>query len=139
MSPVEELNGDLSFNESNLHEKIAGVPGIVTKWADRFIKAKRRLATLETERSRLIKGRTNYYAGRKKNPDTDKFCPATLSPQEIRDTYIPGDDVVIEVTLRVATQKSQVLFFEHAVKQANAFQWTIKNYIEWQKYTQGAM
>ncbi len=139
MNPVDELNSDLSFNEHNLSEKIIEVPVIVTKWADRLIKAKRKLVTLESEKSKLVKGRTNYYSGRKKNPATDKFVPATLSAQEIRDVYIPGDETIIEASKKVAAQKSQVLFFEHAMKQANQLQWTIKNYIEWQKYTQGAM
>ena len=119
MSPVEELNVDLTFNETNLHEKIIQVPMIVTKWADRLIKAKRKLAKLEAEKYRLIKGRTSYYSGRKKHPETGKFCPYIPSSQEIRDTYIPGDTQIQPIVAQIATQKSQVEFYEHAMKQAN--------------------
>lgn len=133
-----ELKDDLTFNESNIHDKLSKLPVVTTKWSDRYIKCKNTLNKLEREKSEMTKIRTHWYSGRLKN-DEGKFCPYDLTPQEIRDVYIPGDDNILLIREKIDRKKLELQFLDYALKQCNQIHWTMKSWIDWQKYINGAI
>ena len=136
---IKELKEDLSFNETNLSDKLSNLPVITTKWTDRLIVCKVDINKMINFKYKVIKRSSKYYNGKSKHHESGKLCPFTLSEKEIREVWIPADNDVINIKEKIDQKQKEIDFLDHAVKQCNDVRWTIKSFIDWERYRNGAM
>jgi hypothetical protein len=87
----------------------------------------------------MIKDKWEYYTG-KSDPDVYKLKPFNLKilRQDV-DKYVNADEDVIKLKHKKEYLTTTVNYLEQIIRQINNRTFTIKNAIEWKKFTSGAI
>jgi hypothetical protein len=140
---LEELqeiaDKDLKINDSELDLESIKTPQIHNKYMKHLTKFKLMLSKAEAEYNIVKKQKWEYYTG--KAPATvyaEKPFNLKLLRQDL-DKYIDSDETVIQAKQKVDYLQTVVDFLDRTIKQISNRTFTIKNAIDWKKFTSGAI
>lgn len=137
---VTEWDKDSKIDETELGNESVKIPNIHNKYLKIFLAERVTLFKLKAERNRLKRKLLEYYLGEMGKEelaeiDRDQIYKKILKNEV--DVYIDSDDLMVEMTLKVAVQEEKVNYIESIIKSINNRGFQIKNAIDWAKFTMG--
>ena len=135
----EQADKDLKINDSELDLESIKTPQIHNKYMKHLAKFKLMLSRAESELHIVKRNKWEYYTG-KADPSIYQAKPFNLKilRQDV-DKYIDSDEEVIKAKQKVDYLNVVVDFLDRSIRQISNRTFTIKNAIDWRKFTSGAI
>ena len=135
----EQADKDLKINDSELDIESIKTPAIHNKYMKHLAKFKLMLSRAESELHIVKRTKWEYYTG-KADPSIYQAKPFNLKilRQDV-DKYIDSDEEVIKSKQKVDYLNVVVDFLDRSIRQISNRTFTIKNAIDWKKFTSGAI
>ena len=135
----EQADKDLKINDSELDLESIKTPQIHNKYMKHLAKFKLMLSRAESELHIVKRNKWEYYTG-KADPTVYAEKPFNLKilRQDV-DKYIDSDEEVIKAKQKVDYLNVVVDFLDRSIRQITNRTFTIKNAIDWKKFTSGAI
>ena len=135
----EQADKDLKINDSELDLESIKTPQLHNKYLKHLTKFKLMLSRAESELHIVKRGKWEYYTG-KADPSVYIEKPFNLKilRQDV-DKYIDSDEEVIRAKQKVDYLNTVVDFLDRSIRQITNRTFTIKNAIDWKKFTSGAL
>jgi hypothetical protein len=135
----EQADKDLKINDSELDLESIKTPQIHNKYMKHLAKFKLMLSRAESELHIVKRNKWEYYTG-KADPSIYQAKPFNLKilRQDV-DKYIDSDEEVIKAKQKVDYLNVVVDFLDRSIRQISNRTFTIKNAIDWKKFTSGAI
>ena len=140
LEEIQELvDKDLKINDSELDLESIKTPQIHNKYMKLLTKFKLMLSRNESEYHIVKKQKWEYYTG-KADPSVYAEKPFNLKilRQDV-DKYIDSDEDIIKLKQKSDYLNTVVDFLDRTVRQISNRTFTIKNAIDWKKFTSGAI
>ena len=140
LEEIQELvDKDLKINDSELDLESIKTPQIHNKYMKLLTKFKLMLSRNESEFHIIKKQKWEYYTG-KADPSVYAENPFNLKilRQDV-DKYIDSDEDIIKLKQKSDYLNTVVDFLDRTVRQISNRTFTIKNAIDWKKFTSGAI
>ncbi len=140
LEEIQELvDKDLKINDSELDLESIKTPQIHNKYMKLLTKFKLMLSRNESEFHIIKKQKWEYYTG-KADPSVYAEKPFNLKilRQDV-DKYIDSDEEIIKLKQKSDYLNTVVDFLDRTVRQISNRTFTIKNAIDWKKFTSGAI
>jgi|TARA_B100000959_G_scaffold247836_1_gene274376 hypothetical protein len=140
LEKLQELaDSDLKINDTELDLESLKTPQLHNKYLKHLSKFKLMLSRAETDLYKTKKSLWEYYTG-KADPEVYKQKPFQfkLLRQDV-DQYIQADDEYIRAKQKVDYLQATVDFLDRTIRQITNRTFTIKNAIDWRKFTSGAI
>ena len=140
LEEIQELvDKDLKINDSELDLESIKTPQIHNKYMKLLTKFKLMLSRNESEFHIIKKQKWEYYTG-KADPSVYAEKPFNLKilRQDV-DKYIDSDEDIIKLKQKSDYLNTVVDFLDRTVRQISNRTFTIKNAIDWKKFTSGAL
>jgi hypothetical protein len=140
---LEELQDiaekDLKINDIELDIESLKTPQLHNKYMKHLTKFKLMLTRAENDLKVAKRDKWEYYTG-KSNPDVYVQKPFDLKilKQDV-DKYIEADEDMQKISQKVKYLETIVDYLDRTVRQISNRTFTIKNAIEWKKFTSGAI
>ena len=122
---------DCKIDQNKIDRKAAEIPVIAAEYLRFLSKEKIKLKALDQQRVMVYRERYAYYGGY-----ADECYQYMLQKSEIK-IFLDGDEDLLEITARVEMQKAIVDYLTGVVDILNRMGFSIKNWIDYQKFTQG--
>ncbi len=140
LEEIQELvDKDLKINDSELDLESIKTPQIHNKYMKLLTKFKLMMSRNESELHIIKKQKWEYYTG-KADPSVYAEKPFNLKilRQDV-DKYIDSDEEIIKLKQKSDYLNTVVDFLDRTVRQISNRTFTIKNAIDWKKFTSGAI
>jgi hypothetical protein len=140
LEEIQELvDKDLKINDSELDLESIKTPQIHNKYMKLLTKFKLMMSRNESEFHIIKKQKWEYYTG-KADPSVYAEKPFNLKilRQDV-DKYIDSDEDIIKLKQKSDYLNTVVDFLDRTVRQISNRTFTIKNAIDWKKFTSGAI
>ena len=130
---------DLKINDTELDLESLKTPQIYNKYLKHYTKYKLLLTRAESDYSTLKREKWEYYTG-KADPKVYEEKPFDLKILKTDlDKYLDADIDLQKATQKVKYLETTVDFLERTLRQVSNRTYTIKNAIEWRRFTSGAI
>ncbi len=126
-----EVTKDLYIDETVLAKESLATPTKHNKYLKILLRERLKLKKLQGELYKVSLGRTNYYNG--SDPDPYEYV---LKDREVKE-YVRVDPTVVAIEAKVTLQQEMVNYLEEVCKMFTNRGFTIKNAIDFMKFTQG--
>ena len=135
----EQADKDLKINDSELDLESIKTPQLHNQYLKHLTKFKLMLSRAESELYIKKREKWEYYTG-KADPSVYIEKPFNLKilRQDV-DKYIDSDEEVIRAKQKVDYLNTVVDFLDRSIRQITNRTFTIKNAIDWRKFTSGAI
>ena len=135
----EQADKDLKINDTELDLESLKTPQLHNQYMKHLTKFKLLLTRAEDEYKILKRNKWEYYTG-KSDPDVYQLKPFNLKilKQDV-DKYIEADEEMQKATQKVKYLETVVDFLDRTIRQVSNRTFTIKNAIDWRKFTSGAI
>ena len=134
-----EADKDLKINDTELDLESLKTPQIYNKYLKHYTKYKLLLTRAESDYSTLKREKWEYYTG-KADPKVYEEKPFDLKILKTDlDKYLDADIDLQKATQKVKYLETTVDFLERTLRQVSNRTYTIKNAIEWRRFTSGAI
>ena len=135
----EQADKDLKINDTELDLESLKTPQLHNQYMKHLTKFKLLLTRAEDEYKILKKNKWEYYTG-KSDPAVYQLKPFNLKilKQDV-DKYIEADEEMQKATQKVKYLETVVDFLDRTIRQISNRTFTIKNAIDWRKFTSGAI
>lgn len=138
---IEELvaiaTEDLMVEKDKLDDKSIHLPIIQGKWLGFFYHESMVLKTLKLTHKKTYKDKWLYYTGKADSQAyIDNPLPLKILKQDAA-IFMESDDDLIALNMKSNLQQEKVAYVENILKSLNNMQWTIRNCIEFLKFTNG--
>ncbi len=135
----EQADKDLKINDSELDLESIKTPQLHNQYMKHLTKFKLMLSRAESELHIKKREKWEYYTG-KADPSVYIEKPFNLKilRQDV-DKYIDSDEEVIRAKQKVDYLNTVVDFLDRSIRQITNRTFTIKNAIDWKKFTSGAL
>ena len=140
LEKLQELaDSDLKLNDTELDLESLKTPQLHNKYLKHLSKFKLLLSRAEADLYKTRKSLWEYYTG-KADPEVYKQKPFQfkLLRQDV-DQYVHADDEYIRAKQKVDYLQTTVDFLDRTIRQITNRTFTIKNAIDWRKFTSGAI
>jgi hypothetical protein len=140
LEQLQELaDKDLKINDTELDLESLKTPQLHNKFMKHLTKFKLLLTRAEDEYRMLKRDKWEYYTG-KSDPAVYQLKPFNLKilKQDV-DKYIEADEEIQKATQKVKYLETVVDFLDRTIRQISNRTFTIKNAIDWRKFTSGAI
>tara|TARA_B100000035_G_scaffold274248_1_gene250538 strand:+ start:366 stop:794 length:429 start_codon:yes stop_codon:yes gene_type:complete len=135
----EQAEKDLKINDTELDLESLKTPQIYNKYLKHYTKYKLLLTRAESDYSTLKREKWEYYTG-KADPKVYEEKPFDLKILKTDlDKYLDADIDLQKATQKVKYLETTVDFLERTLRQVSNRTYTIKNAIEWRRFTSGAI
>ena len=140
---LEELQDladkDLKINDTELDLESLKTPQLHNKYMKHYTKFKLMLTRAETDYSQIKRQKWEYYTG-KADPAVYQEKPFNLKVlrQDV-DKYIKSDPEVNKLEQKVTYIQTTVNYLERTLKLISNRTFTIKNAVDWKKFTSGVI
>lgn len=136
----KEIEKDAVIDSIQLDNESLKIPSLHGKYLSFLTDEKRVLRMLKNKYDEIVREKWEYYTGKSdplvlKQKGIDQF-PHKILRQDL-DIYLNSDTDVQKIVLDVTNQTVKVEMLEGFIKEINSRQWTIRNAIEWRKFTNG--
>ena len=135
----EMADKDLAINETELDLESLKTPQIHNKYMKHYTKFKLMLTKAETDLAQLKRDKWEYYTGK---ADASVYAEKPFDLKILRtdvDKYIEADDDLIKAKQKVQYLYAVIDYLDKTIKQISNRTFTIKNAIDWRKFTSGAI
>ncbi len=140
LEKLQELaDKDLKINDTELDLESLKTPQLHNKYMKHLTKFKLLLTRAEDEFTKIKKDKWEQYTG-KADPAVYQLKPFNLKilKQDV-DKYIESDEEWIKANQKVKYLETVVDFLDRTIRQISNRTFTIKNAIDWRKFTSGAI
>jgi hypothetical protein len=131
---------DSNIDTARISEEAIKIPKLHHKYYKIFSQERLTLKKYETDFKKLHQLKFEYFLGTL-SQETLKENGWSPNPRSILKgdipLYIESDQDIINLTLKIGLQKEKVSVLESVIKNISERGYMIKNYIEWQKFTNG--
>jgi len=135
----EQVDKDLKINDTELDLESLKTPQLHNKYMKHYTKFKLMLTKAETDYSQLKRIKWEYYTG-KADPAVYQLKPFNLKILKADvQQYIESDEEWIKANQKVKYLETIVDFLDRTIRQISNRTFTIKNAIDWRKFTSGAI
>lgn len=137
---MAEWDKDCQIDETELGTESTNIPKLHNKYLKIFMTERMRLLKLKSEFKKTRRTLLEYYLGELDQEELaelgrDQFYKKLLKNEV--DLYIDSDDIITDITIRVAAQQEKVDYVESIIKGINTRGFQIKNAIEWNRFITG--
>ena len=135
----EQVDKDLKINDTELDLESLKTPQLHNKYMKHYTKFKLMLAKAETDYSQLKRTKWEYYTGK---ADASVYAKKPFNFKLLRqdvDQYIQSNEEYIKAKQKVDYLNATVDFLDRTIRQITNRTFTIKNAIDWRKFTSGAV
>ena len=141
LEEIQELwNKDREIDYTELGTESIRIPQIHDKYLKIYTDERIKLRGLEFELSKLVRAKTDWYAGRMSQEDLeergwDQFLGRLLK-NDISN-YIESDNDVIKIKQHIAILQEKNNYLDSIIKMLNNRGFQIKNALDWLKFSHG--
>lgn len=137
---MADWDKDCQIDETELGTESTNIPKLHNKYLKIFMTERMRLLKLKSEFKKTRRTLLEYYLGELDQEELaelgrDQFYKKLLKNEV--DLYIDSDDIITDITIRVAAQQEKVDYVESIIKSINTRGFQIKNAIEWNRFITG--
>ena len=135
----EQADKDLKINDTELDLESLKTPQLHNQWMKHLTKYKLMLSRAETEYSIMKKDKWEYYTGK---ADASVYAQKPFDLKILRtdiDKYLEADEDLQKQKQKVDYLNTTVDFLDRTIRQIGNRGFTIKNAIDWRKFTSGAI
>ena len=135
----EQVDKDLKINDTELDLESLKTPQLHNKYMKHYTKFKLMLAKAETDYSQLKRTKWEYYTGK---ADASVYAEKPFDLKVLRtdvDKYIESDEELIKLKQKKEYLTTVVDYLDKTIRQISNRGFTIKNAIDWRKFTSGAI
>jgi len=135
----EQADKDLKINDTELDLESLKTPQLHNQWMKHLTKYKLMLSRAETEYNILKKDKWEYYTGKS---DAAVYAQKPFDLKILRtdiDKYLESDDDLQKAKQKVDYLNTTVDFLDRTIRLISNRGFTIKNAIDWRKFTSGAI
>ena len=135
----EKIEKDMKLNDTELDLESLKTPQLHNKYMKQLNNFKLLLSRAEADLATIKKDKWEYYTG-KSDPQVyaDKPFNLKILKQDV-DQYIQSDEEYIKAKQKVDYLQATVDFLDRTIRQITNRTFTIKNAIDWRKFTSGAI
>jgi hypothetical protein len=134
-----EADKDLKINDTELDLESLKTPQLHNKYMKHYTKFKLLLTRTEDELKTIKRDKWEYYTG-KADPSVYQAKPFDLKIMRTDiDKYLEADEDIQRLTQKVAYLITVVDFLDRTLRVIVNRTYTIKNAIEWRRFTSGAV
>lgn len=126
---ISNLSKELDFNNHNVSEVLAKLPKLYSGCLNKWYQLAKELDSLEIQLNNRRNERYTYY---KLDFEID------LSTAEIK-TFLDGDNDLNEIRSKILVIKRKVDIIEKMMGMINDTRWSIKSFIDWEKFKNGVI
>ncbi|NQX84238.1 MAG: recombination mediator protein UvsY [Mycoplasmataceae bacterium] len=130
----EMINKDLAIDRSKLSHESAHNPLLYTKYVHIRSEIGLEIKKAEIEKKQVATQRWLYYSGK----GGGKVSPIEYSQAELK-RVMESDEAIIKVDKKLILLDIQRELVDEAVKAFNMRNFTIRQIIDWEKFTQGSI
>ena len=135
----EMADKDLAINNTELDLESLKTPQLHNKYMKHYTKFKLMLTKAETDYNQLKKDKWEYYTGKS---DASVYAQKPFDLKILRtdiDKYIEADEELIRGKQKCEYLSTCVDYLDKTIRQISNRTFTIKNAIDWQRFTSGAV
>ena len=135
----EQADKDLKINDTELDLESLKTPQLHNQYMKHLTKYKLMLSRAETEYSILKREKWEYYTGKS---DASVYAEKPFDLKILRtdiDKYLESDEDLQKAKQKVDYLSTTVDFLDRTIRQIGNRGFTIKNAIDWRKFTSGAI
>ena len=135
----EQVDKDLKINDTELDLESLKTPQLHNKYMKHYTKFKLMLTRAETDYSQVKRQKWEYYTGK---ADASVYAEKPFDLKVLRtdvDKYIESDEEIIKAKQKVEYLQAVVDYLDKTLRQITNRTFTIKNAIDWRKFTSGAI
>ena len=134
-----EADKDLKINDTELDLESLKTPQIHNKYMKHYTKFKLLLTRTEDELRTMKRDKWEYYTG-KADPSVYQVKPFDLKIMRTDiDKYLEADEDIQKLSQKIAYLITVVDFLDKTIRVIVNRTYTIKNAIEWRRFTSGAV
>ena len=135
----ELVEKDLKLNETELDLESLKTPQLHNKYMKYLNNFKLLLTRAESDFYQIKREKWEYYTG-KSSPEVYKQKPFNLKIlRSDVDKYLESDEDMIKAKQKIKYLETVVDYLDRTIKQITNRTFTIKNAIDWRKFTSGAI
>ena len=141
LEEIHELwSKDSEIDYTSIDREAVKTPKLHNKYYQIFSQERLALRKLETDYKQLYLLKHEYFTGAL---DQETLSEKNWQPNQRLilkadlDTHIEADKDIIALTLKIAYQKEKTLLLESIINTIQNRGFAIKNYIDWQRFTNG--
>jgi hypothetical protein len=134
-----EVDKDLKINDTELDLESLKTPQLHNKYLKHLTKFKLLLSRAEGDLAIIQKLKWEYYTGK---ADPQVYAQKPFDLKILRtdvDKYIDSDEEIIKAKQKVHYLQATVDFLDRTIRQIANRGFTIKNAIDWRRFTSGAV
>ena len=135
----EQVDKDLKINDTELDLESLKTPQLHNKYMKHYTKFKLMLTKAETDYGQLKKFKWEYYTGK---ADASVYAEKPFDLKVLRtdvDKYIESDEELIKLKQKKEYLTTVVDYLDRTIRQITNRTFTIKNAIDWRRFTSGAV
>ena len=133
------VDKDLKINDTELDLESLKTPQLHNQYMKHLTKFKLMLSRSESEYNILKRNKWEYYTGKSDaSVDAEKPFDLKILRTDI-DKYLEADDELQKAKQKIDYLSTTVDFLDRTVRQISNRTFTIKNAIDWKKFTSGAI
>jgi hypothetical protein len=135
----EMADKDLVINDTELDLESLKTPQLHNKYMKHYTKFKLMLTKADTDLAMLKRDKWEYYTGK---ADASVYAQKPFDLKILRtdiDKYIDSDEELIKAKQKVEYLNAVVDYLDKTIRQISNRTFTIKNAIDWRKFTSGAI
>lgn len=137
---MDESKTDITIDFLSLENEMARTPTLMSKWLTYYQIQRSKLTIVETEHKKLLALKSKFYMGKMDDDEREKYgwpLEGTKILKADLGMWMDSDDDIIKSKHKYELQTQIIQFIEKTIDQISEKKWTIKNYIEWKKWTEG--
>jgi len=137
---TEMWDKDSKIDETELATESTKIPSVHNKYLKIFMEERLRLIQLKTELKKKRRVLFEYYLGELDQSELEAIGREQFYKKLLKnevDMYIDSDDMLIEISHKIALQQEKVDYLESILKSINNRGFQIKNAIDWNRFITG--
>lgn len=137
---IEESKEDIQINFLELINELNRIPTQVGKWLTYHQVQRQKMILIETDYKKMVALKTKFYMGKMDDDEREKYgwpLEGTKVLKADLHMWLDSDDELIKEKHKYKMQEQIVSFIETTINIIQDKKWSIKNYIEWKKWTEG--
>ena len=141
LEEIQELwNKDRDIDIENLATESIRIPQIHDKYLKIYIDERIRLKGLEFELSKIVRLKTDYYAGRMAQEDLENLGWEPFLDKVLKTeigSYLESDEEIFKIKRNITVMQEKINYLDSIIKMINNRGFQIKSAIDWIKFKSG--
>ena len=141
LEEIQEFwNADREIDITELANESVRIPQIHDKYLKIYIDERIRLKGLQFELTKLVRLKTDYYAGKLTQEELEELGWEQFLERLLKNeisTYIEADDDIIKLKKNIVLLEEKIHYLDSIIKMISNRGFQIKSAIDWIKYKNG--